>query len=247
MWPRALAMVTLTASPLTASGSPSKGRVSTSLPEITAKTAAPMEIQPGRWSRTTMETQQPTSSRHKSNCMNMTWWVDSDLREAFWAKMPTQVECHSSTCDLWVVLFFSGHRFVPYSYHREWSCGEGVSHGVCWWDGQDHLGINNCEEIHLEFPYLSSWSVIHLEQTSGCLLQTVTVKSGIQVKYSKRWWFSISVLTTMREKVCGLCGNFNGDQSDDWTIGNSPYCMTKYADAVPGEIVSPLHLFTEKP
>ena len=64
----------------------------------------------------------------------------------------------------------------------------------------------------------------------------MTVKDYFQVKFADSY-FELKVLTKHREKICGLCGNFNGDSSDDWIIGNSPYCMSKYPDAVRGAIV----------
>jgi hypothetical protein len=69
----------------------------------------------------------------------------------------------------------------------------------------------------------------------------VTVKGSIQVKFANSY-IEVNVLTPMREKVCGLCGNFDGDTSNDWTIGKSHYCMTKYPNAVPGQVTGDLNI-----
>ena len=68
-------------------------------------------------------------------------------------------------------------------------------------------------------------------------MQYVTVKEAFQVIFQDSY-LQVKIVTAMREKVCGLCGNFNGNPNDDWTIGNSKYCMSKYPNAVPGELVS---------
>lgn len=66
----------------------------------------------------------------------------------------------------------------------------------------------------------------------------MTVKGELQLVFTDYYYMELRVLTKHRENICGYCGNFNGNPDDDWVIGNSPYCMTKYPDAVRGEIVS---------
>jgi hypothetical protein len=68
------------------------------------------------------------------------------------------------------------------------------------------------------------------------LFQVITLKGGVQVKFANAHIW-VGVIATDREKLCGLCGNFDGNQANDWTIGNSKYCMAKYPTAVPGQIV----------
>lgn len=48
----------------------------------------------------------------------------------------------------------------------------------------------------------------------------------------------VEVQDAMKDKVCGICGNFDGNADNDWTVGNTELCMTKFPDAQPGEVVS---------
>ena len=48
----------------------------------------------------------------------------------------------------------------------------------------------------------------------------------------------VELQDSMKNEVCGICGNFNGDPDDDWVVGPSDTCMTKYPDATAGEVVS---------
>ena len=48
----------------------------------------------------------------------------------------------------------------------------------------------------------------------------------------------VELQDSMKGKVCGICGNFNGNPADDWTVGPSEQCMTAFPDAETGEVVS---------
>ena len=71
----------------------------------------------------------------------------------------------------------------------------------------------------------------------AAIVQMVMVEDGIRVKWDGSAWIKIQIQEANREKVCGLCGNFNGDETDDWTIGPGDLCMDEYPDAVTGELV----------
>ena len=67
----------------------------------------------------------------------------------------------------------------------------------------------------------------------------MTVLGSIRVSLGRDRDLNVQVQAKHRGKLCGYCGDFNGDPGNDWVIGDSPYCMAKYPDAVRGELVSP--------
>ena len=36
-----------------------------------------------------------------------------------------------------------------------------------------------------------------------------------------KYLFSVNMKSDLMGKTCGLCGNFNDDQDDDWTMGSA--------------------------
>lgn len=55
--------------------------------------------------------------------------------------------------------------------------------------------------------------------------QVIRLRDGIEVMWTGTK-FSVNVPYSYRNKVCGLCGNFNGDTDDDWTMGDDNMCPT---------------------
>jgi hypothetical protein len=64
----------------------------------------------------------------------------------------------------------------------------------------------------------------------------LAVEGGIRVVWDGSSIAQVELQDAMKEKVCGICGDFDGNADNDWTIGPSDKCMTKYPDAVTGEI-----------
>lgn len=69
-------------------------------------------------------------------------------------------------------------------------------------------------------------------------LQYIAVDGGIRVTWDGNDVVQVEVQNAMQNEVCGICGNFDGDDSNDWTVGDSEQCMEKYPDVAPGDIVS---------
>ena len=68
-------------------------------------------------------------------------------------------------------------------------------------------------------------------------LQVVRLQNGVEVTwlYRKRQ-FTVDLPTTFQTKVCGLCGNYNGDKDDDWIMGSGELCSNR--DFNEGQLVS---------
>jgi fibrillin 1 len=63
----------------------------------------------------------------------------------------------------------------------------------------------------------------------------VIIDKGPQVAWNGKGRVEVSTPDDLKENMCGICGNANGDPSDDWTIGNSEQCMTSFPGATPGQ------------
>ena len=48
---------------------------------------------------------------------------------------------------------------------------------------------------------------------------------GIEVKWNGRNRLQVTIPVTMQGSVCGLCGPFNGNPDDDWTVGPATECL----------------------
>ena len=93
-----------------------------------------------------------------------------------------------------------------------------------------------------------SWMVSRFLVVQCCMLMVLLmvvdvggpyIKGAIQVYYSNNGSFRVKILASARNKVCGFCGNFNRNpDDDDMVVGDSPYCMSKYPDAVRGSVLS---------
>ncbi|ELT91217.1 hypothetical protein CAPTEDRAFT_77232, partial [Capitella teleta] len=67
----------------------------------------------------------------------------------------------------------------------------------------------------------------------------LAVEGGIRVVWDGTSIAQVEVQDSVQDKVCGICGNFDGNADNDWTIGPAETCMTKYPGAEPGETVNP--------
>lgn len=65
----------------------------------------------------------------------------------------------------------------------------------------------------------------------------VRLQSGVLISWSgSDRQFTVNVPGAFQNKVCGLCGNFNGDPEDDWKMGEEKICPS---DAfIEGKVVS---------
>ncbi|ELT96344.1 hypothetical protein CAPTEDRAFT_168416 [Capitella teleta] len=63
----------------------------------------------------------------------------------------------------------------------------------------------------------------------------LAVEGGIRVVWDGTSIAQVEVQDSVQDKVCGICGNFDGNADNDWTIGPAETCMTKYPGAEPGE------------
>jgi len=70
----------------------------------------------------------------------------------------------------------------------------------------------------------------------------VTQKDGIRVKYDGVHAVYVSITADMAGKVCGICGDADGDGSNDWIVGPSDLCMDKYPGAAPGSVTRDLNV-----
>lgn len=50
---------------------------------------------------------------------------------------------------------------------------------------------------------------------------TILFSFGLNVQYGYNHYLMVSMPTAFMNKVCGLCGNFNGDPNDDFTMPSS--------------------------
>ena len=49
----------------------------------------------------------------------------------------------------------------------------------------------------------------------------------------------VLIIPSMQGEVCGLCGPYNGNEQDDWTVGPATQCAYENAPA-PGSVVRSL-------
>ena len=71
----------------------------------------------------------------------------------------------------------------------------------------------------------------------------MAVVGGILVSWDGHTRVSVSLPDSFMEKTCGICGNGNGQVADDWTVGDSEFCMEKFPGATPGQVVSLIYFF----
>jgi hypothetical protein len=70
-----------------------------------------------------------------------------------------------------------------------------------------------------------------------CSSVYVIVDQGPQIEWNGLARVIVSVPDDVKEKMCGICGDANGDPSDDWTIGDSDMCMDSFPGS-PGQITT---------
>ena len=68
------------------------------------------------------------------------------------------------------------------------------------------------------------------------LHQNVIWASGMKVKWDGRTTVEIRVPPSMSNDVCGLCGDYNGDVTDDFRMGPGDACDID--EIIEGQIVS---------
>ncbi|PVD35899.1 hypothetical protein C0Q70_02868 [Pomacea canaliculata] len=76
------------------------------------------------------------------------------------------------------------------------------------------------------------WSILSDDRTEtiasvtriGLSKVSMWTSCGLEVTWNGRDAVEILVPTSMMNKTCGMCGNYNGDKSDDWIVG--PECPT---------------------
>lgn len=66
------------------------------------------------------------------------------------------------------------------------------------------------------------------------MLQHINYPGVLQMVLTRRWDLQVSVNISFQEKVCGFCGDMNGNRWNDMVIG--PFCP----DLDIGEQVSPI-------
>lgn len=54
----------------------------------------------------------------------------------------------------------------------------------------------------------------------------IDTAQDIQVRYNQLSTLSIAMGQRLHNKVCGLCGNFNGDPSDDYTTSRGKAALS---------------------
>ena len=54
------------------------------------------------------------------------------------------------------------------------------------------------------------------------IFQHLLTDFGLEVKWSGRSWVEVLLPSTMKNNTCGLCGPYNNNPADDWTVG--PAC-----------------------
>lgn len=73
----------------------------------------------------------------------------------------------------------------------------------------------------------SLWSLpVFLDNVGASIFQsgqfiTILLSFGLSVQYDWNHYLMITLPTTFMNKVCGLCGNFNGDPNDDFAMPSS--------------------------
>ena len=70
--------------------------------------------------------------------------------------------------------------------------------------------------------------------TKTTTMVIVSVSGSISVAWDGYTWVNVAAPDDLKEAMCGICGDANGDASNDWTIGDSDLCMDAFPSAVPG-------------
>lgn len=101
-------------------------------------------------------------------------------------------------------------------------------------------------EVHVNGQKLLGSPVTYGDDTTVTITPNhvyITIQGGIRLKWDGDAMVQIEVQEAMKGKVCGLCGNFDGDGSNDWTVGDSELCMEKFPDADAGDATDDLNVF----
>jgi len=59
--------------------------------------------------------------------------------------------------------------------------------------------------------------------------------NGLKVMWDGRSRLIIHVPTSLKNKMCGLCGDYNGNGNDDWRFGTN---ICEKDDVVEGQLVN---------
>ncbi|XP_069057211.1 IgGFc-binding protein-like [Pleurodeles waltl] len=73
------------------------------------------------------------------------------------------------------------------------------------------------KELHNLPLTLNEGDIVINQQGNHVVLQT---KFGLQVLYDTVYYVRVEVPSTYKEHMCGLCGNFNGNKSDEFLLPN---------------------------
>ena len=49
--------------------------------------------------------------------------------------------------------------------------------------------------------------------------KVLETNTNVEVKLSNTGTMHINIPATLRNNVCGICGNFDGNAANDWTVG----------------------------
>ena len=51
------------------------------------------------------------------------------------------------------------------------------------------------------------------------VIQVLITNFGLQLKWTGRYYVKVSLPGSFQGQLCGLCGNYDGDRSNDYVIG----------------------------
>lgn len=81
--------------------------------------------------------------------------------------------------------------------------------------GQNHTKVNRRD---VSLPYKVEGKLIAEVQEDNVI---VTLYNGVKVLWSGKSFVEVSVPSSFKNKLCGLCGNFNSDVQDDFRLKNN--------------------------
>lgn len=88
-----------------------------------------------------------------------------------------------------------------------------------------------------EIPWSLNGSKVQISKEG--LNYVVKTDFGLRVVYDLRYYAAVTVPSTYRNKTCGLCGNYDGNQSNDFLLPGGNFTTDVNAFGKAWKVVSP--------